>query len=399
VRPAAMGCMWLFNGLSVANHLQGILTTPILAVVTILAWTRRQVSFKQVGLGVLLGLLGTLPYTVLVGRELLATGDLPGTLESALVGAGGRYRANVANLLPSVRCLVVGAGFTLLSFPNLLIPIALYGLSRRRWRDGERSARAVLGTALVLHAVFALRYDVVDQHTFFLPTYVLLSIFGGVGAAGLLAAPAGSGLRRWMTVATVFLAATPVLYAAAPAVARAFHVLEAVARHKPYRDDYVYLFSPWGMADTSAERMSSQAVRLAGEGGLILVEDPMAIFALRYKVIEAGYRNLEVWPLPAPRGDGTGLKRRQVLAEAQRALAAGRTVVLVPLDTRKAAPTALPFRRQGDLFVASAPPARSPSQPSGGPAGWKLPGKTVWCAGMAEMAETILVIGPSPRPR
>ena len=56
-----------------------------------------------------------------------------------------------------------------------------------------------------------------------------------------------------MRAATATLALTPALYAIVPAVARRFDVLGGVERNKPYRDDYVYVFSPWSVVEDSAE--------------------------------------------------------------------------------------------------------------------------------------------------
>jgi len=358
LRQRRRGFLWaamLLNGLGLANHLQAVLTTPVLVVVLLLALATRRLRWDAAAVGLLLWITGSLPYTALVAREIVATGDWAGTLRSALAGEGGRYGPNVLNLHPSLRILAVSVGFTALCFPNLLIPAALAGLARARAVGIEPAIRRALLAGLLIHAVFVCRYNVIDQHTFFLPAYVLLAVFGGIGAAYVLRWPA----RRsgpLAAIGLVLLLTTPVLYAFMPPIARYGEVLRGRARHKPYRDDYVYLFAPWGIADRSAQVMSASAVRLAGAGGLILVEDPMAGPAIEYAVLRSGLAGLEVRLLPPPTPASLA-KRQRVFREAAEA-AASRAVVLVPASLDDPLPDGLALRREGDLFVLTGPASR-----------------------------------------
>ena len=355
LRERRRGFLWaamLLNGLGLANHLQAVLTTPVLAVVVLAALATRRLRWDAAAVGVLLWITGSLPYTVLVAREIAATGDWASTLRSALMGEAGRYGQNVLNFHPSLRILAVSVGFTVLCFPNLLIPAALAGLARARSVGIEPAIRRALLAGLLIHAAFVCRYSVIDQHTFFLPTYVLLAVFGGIGAAYVLRWPARQSAPI-AAIGVILLASTPVLYALTPSIARHFDVLRDLARHKPYRDDYVYLFSPWGCADRSAQIMSEEALRLAGSGGLILVEDPMAIEAIEFAALRSGLAGLEVRSLPSRRPASLA-KRQQVFREAADA-AARRAVVLVPANMDDPLPDGLALRREGDLFVVIGP--------------------------------------------
>jgi hypothetical protein len=167
-----------------------------------------------------------------------------------------------------------------------------------------------------------------------------VSIFGGFGFAGFL--DGASGVRRALTIAAAcgLLGLTPCLYAVLPDVARHGKVLASVERHKPYRDDYVYLFTPWSIVERSAERMSRGAVALAGADGIVIVEDRMAEFAVRYQALRADYDELQILNnLPAEL--------------AREALDAHRPVVLVPAN--REAPRIQPpvgtWRQIGDLYL------------------------------------------------
>jgi hypothetical protein len=208
--------------------------------------------------------------------------------------------------------------------------------------------RRALLAGLVIHAVFVLRYPIVDQHTFFLSMYVLGSIFSGIGFAEIYGWTRANGRIVVLTTAWGLLGLTPVLYAVVPDWVRHYRVLESVERHKPYRDDYVYIFTPWSIVERSAERMSREAVALAGADGIIVVEDLMGEFALRYQALRADYDELLIISsLPAE--------------VAREAVYAHRPVVLVPSNTEspRTEPLVGAWQRVGDLYLlVRSPPHR-----------------------------------------
>lgn len=335
------GALWsalFLNGLGVANHLLAGLTTPILAVVTWHSVRTKKITLKQAVAGSGLWLLASLPYTALVLVSMIRSGDVGGTLQSALFGH--TFADEVLNTTISVRGMLVTIGFVLLCFPNALLPLAACGLFRARRFGIPVIAVRALSVGLFIHVLFVVRYNVVDQHTFLVLAYVLTAIFGGIGYA-TIEKNARHPLRLF-ALASIMLAATPVVYALTPTLARRFDVLRSVERNKPYRDDYAYVFTPWSLADESAEKMSRHAIALAGETGLIVVEDSMAVFAVRYKVLRADRPNVQI-------------AREVTEAQLDSAARAGRPVVIVPRN-RTAPQTKLPARlgqwqTAGDLFV------------------------------------------------
>lgn len=344
----ALWGMLLFNGLGIANHLQSGLTTPVLLVVAVVAWRQRRVGLDDLAIGAALWLLGTLPYSGLVAVELARSGDLAGTLQSALVG---KFGARVANLPLSLGFTGISLAFLVFSFPNLLLPAAVYGMAKARRIGVPSLARRALLAGLILHALFVFRYNIPDQYTFLLPVFVFLCIFGGFGAAAVLGWSSARQRRGLVATAVALLIATPLVYWAVTSVLRHYGVLGRFLYHKPYRDDYEYLLIPWSVVEVSAERMSREAVQLAGEDGLIVTEDPMARFAIEYRVLRSGRERLEtaVWPGAA----GTQTGKAALLEQArQKATGPGR-VVLVPLNRNSPAmpPPVGSWQRTGDLYV------------------------------------------------
>jgi hypothetical protein len=200
-----------------------------------------------------------------------------------------------------------------------------------------------------MHAVFVLRYSVVDRHTFFLPMYVLLAIFGGFGAEAVYLWSRRM-YRIWAQVfAVVLLMITPLFYVAGTVAARHFEVLGSYARHKPYRDDYRYLLLPWSFNELSAQRITDEALVLAEPDGTIIYGDAMLRSALVYAT-QTGNRT-DIRLLSASAFEELSQTEQQALV--RRSDGSRRPIVLVPrrADDPGVEPAIGGWRPQGDLFV------------------------------------------------
>ena len=341
-RPVYLLLAGLWNGLGLSNHMLASLTTPVIAIIVLHALIRRNVRMRDVLLCGVLWVVGTIPYTAMIVGEVIRTGDLGGTIHSSLFGHA--FAAQVLNVLPDPRNLAISIVFILLSWPNLGLAMAAVGMASATRIGIATMTRRSLLIGLAIHVLFAARYPVIDQHTFFVPSYVFVALWCGIGFAALRAQGERRYARRLVTAAVVLLFCTPMVYAAAAPLARSVNALGSFVRHKPYRDDYTYLLTPWSVVERSADRLARQAVALAGPNGLIIVEDAMAQQAVRYHVIQAHAESIEVVDDASP---GT-----------IRSAAANRPVVLVPFDTdapRTIAPIGV-WARKGDLYVLQVEP-------------------------------------------
>ena len=279
-RPGWLMLMAAANGLNIANHMLGVLTTPMLAFMLIVAARRVRRPARYVAAVVVIWLAATLPYSGLVVLEMLESGDIVGTMRSALFGKP--FADEVLNVRIDPRMLLMSIGALALSFPNLLLPFSAVGVIRGRQSDVPKTALHALTIGGLIHAVFTLRYPVVDQFTFFVPLEVILCVLGGVGYYVTVQWRPVRWRSGLLALAVVLLLLTPVWYAMAPVLGPRIDLLNGYADRKPYRNEYVYVFVPWSVADKSAERMAEEALRLAGPNGVIVAEDEMASFALRY---------------------------------------------------------------------------------------------------------------------
>jgi hypothetical protein len=341
--PWALWTACLLNGLGGANDLQSGLATPVLAAAVVYELRAGRIRPIDSGLAAGAWLVGVMPYGGLVIAELIASGDLAATLRSALFGKMWADQVLGGGL--SLRVLLIDIGYPLLNFPNLLLPAAAYGLWRARDMGVPVLVRWTFTAILIVQALFALRYEIEEQYNFFIPLYVLLAIFGGIGAAAALQWPRA---RRWLPgVALALLALTPVAYAGAAAFSRHFDVLQRFTRNKPYRDDYVYLIIPWAVAERSADVMSRQALHLAGDEGVIIFEDWMARYpVLHSAIVEHRSKPTLLW-----------WESEEAARAMSAAAAARRPVVLVPRDRDQpqSRPPVGGWRREGDLYVLTYP--------------------------------------------
>jgi len=336
-RSGFLTIAFLLNGLGVANHMLAALTTPVLAALAIHGVATRRFKASALISQAGLWLLGASPYLWLVGGHWIATGNLNETIHSALFG--NAFENRVLNTQFNVRSMGRVAAFIVLNFPNLFLPFALIGLFAAGRLHVSRLARRAMFAALAIHFLFAIRYAVIDQYTFMLPTYVLLSLFAGLGFA-VIAGRDGKRRRGLQLTACFMLFLTPVIYFFTPGLARHFQVLGSEAHHKPYRDDYVYLFTPWSVAERSADKLGRKAIELAGKRGAIVVEDLMAEPAVRYWAIRTGSKDVMIMN-DAPACLLTELVKRSI------------PIVLVPAradEPRTEAPIGK-WRRNGDLYV------------------------------------------------
>ena len=332
-----MGAL-LLNGLGIANHLLASLTTPVLLCVLVIELTRCRVRVREALAGAVLWILGTLPYSIMVAGAWSASGDFVATMRSALFGRA--FADEVLNTSVNAQVLSIFVAFIVYSFPNALLPTAAYGMARAEDSGMPRMAKRALLAGLLLHAAFVLRYNISDQHTFLLPVFVFLAIFGGVGCAAVIKWPTRRSRRVALYLMAILLVFTPAVYAIGPGLLRRTGLIDGMIRHKPYRDDYAYLFCPWSVIETSADQLGRHAMKLTELNGIVVIEDNMAVFAVQYRAILDDRTDIEI-VLPG---------KRERIAEV---LAGDKPVVLVPEDARNPAiePLTGHWQRDGDLYV------------------------------------------------
>jgi len=294
----------LVSGLGLSVHNFALLPLPVYVVTAVVLIARKRLPAWSILVAAGAYLAGSGLYVAMIVAKAVELGSVGEAVRSALVG---RYQAQVFGGDPSAGRAKANFALVALNFANVLLPLALVGLWCLRRRAG--AAAWVLYALAAIQTVFAVRYFVPDQFTFFLPTYAMMAVLAAVGLDVLVSS--GPGWRRlaWAGVAASIVA-MPVLYAVGPAVAA--RVAPSAVRHPralPYRDEARYWITPCKQNEDSAQRFATEVLRQAPPDAVI-VADPTAYYPLavlqqtsrtgRGILLLGGH---EPWPIPRPGED------------------------------------------------------------------------------------------------
>lgn len=252
-RPVWLVVLFLFNGLGVSNHMLAVLSLACYVVFLAVLLARRRLAPRWLLLFAVAWLGGAGLYLGMIVSEIASGAGWMAALRSACFGT--IYRHNVLNLAMDLSLLKRSALYLALNFPTpvvLLVPLALASL----WRTPAGSFRLVLLALTAVHLLWAMRYNVSDQYTFFFLAVVLLAIWIGLGADVFL------WNRGRASVVLVLAAAAipPLVYAPLPRIARAAGFDIGVARAVPYRDEYVYFLHPWKTGYRGPEQFARRLI-------------------------------------------------------------------------------------------------------------------------------------------
>jgi hypothetical protein len=271
------------NGLDIANHNQGLITLACLVSVGIAAGRSR--LFHRPSLVVattvcwLAGLapLFWLAYVTTEGQTVAQVardwlvGPFQSDVMSAQVTAGVLGRAAAA----------IG-----LSFPNAAVLLVLFGIRpllqlQRRW---------IAGLTLLLlaaHFGFVVRYNVHDQYTFFLPSYVMMAIVMAFGLDRLRAARGWRPQLRAVAIGSLFW--SPVVYAVLPPLIAALPpgVSPLPDWQVPYRDSVRWFIHPWHTGYEGTARFVREAFAVLPDDAVVLIDETQG-YALSYGQVVAG---------------------------------------------------------------------------------------------------------------
>jgi hypothetical protein len=252
------------NGLECANHMLAFVSlAPILFWSLWLVW-QKKLFLRWFVPAIVLWIIGALPYEYL-GYQAWQGGESFGqVLYSMCFGVAG-YQKDVLNVALRPILLITTLGVLVLNFPTpnlLLIPLGMFRIKK----IVSNSFAGLLAMLTIFHLLFAMRYPVRDQYTFFIIAIVLLSVWLGLGSADFMLA----GTKR--KVLTFILAFLPLpVYAMIPSIV--LHLKPDFAHPPiPYRDEASYFFQPWKFGYHGPERLVREVFELAGPDAIVLAD-------------------------------------------------------------------------------------------------------------------------------
>ena len=256
----------LLSGLSLSVHVLASMPLLCYAVFVTFLLARREIRVRDLGMVVLLCVIGALPYEILIVKNVIQTGDIAGTLASAAFGQ--RWQAAVLNTSLSLRIVKENISYVLLNFPTPNILLVLVGCLAMFKMPLHRGLRNILLVLIVLFLAFAFRYTVPDRYAFFIPFYCTASIFVGLGVHFLQE----RFKSRLASFPVLIFSLVPVaVYGAAPMLAEKVQINVGTRDDIPYRGDSEYFLRPWKTGYRGADRFADEA--------LDLVEDNAVIYA------------------------------------------------------------------------------------------------------------------------
>lgn len=260
----------LLNGLAFSTHNFALLFLPAYALIAWHALRDRWMPAKWILLSVVAWCIGA------GGVFALCVAELSGGASTGQVAASllfGRFEDQVLNASLSMNMLGRVAGMVVYNFPSPLILLCVAG-----WWWGRRETPflfwlfATCAAALV--TCFAVRYNVPDQYTFMVPSYVFMTIFSAVGIEWWLC-NRPSDFAKIGLIAMAMIA--PVVYAATPSLVRRFapRVIPKSVARVPFREPYDWLLQPWRCGYDGARRYAESVWEALPPDAFLLVFDTM----------------------------------------------------------------------------------------------------------------------------
>ncbi len=275
-RTGFLYALGLFNGLALANHMLASIGFVCYAVLLSALLLKKQVSFRSLGIIVILWVIGAAPYEYLIIKNVIQTGDLSATLSSALFGKS--WQGTVLNVRLSMGLVKENLIFLAYNFPTpncLFFFAGLYGLKKV---SPSRSFKNIFLVLLVLFFAFAFRYPVPDRYAFFIPFYCLASILIGVGFNLLVIQPN----RKILCYVVFILALLPIpTYIIAPVVAQKMQFKLPTKRKIPYRNDYTWFLRPWQTSYHGPDQFADEVFNTV-ENNAVIYADGTTVYPLLY---------------------------------------------------------------------------------------------------------------------
>ncbi len=274
--PKYLYLLGLFNGLAIADHMLGVIGLACYGTFLVVLLVKREIRLRQLGIIILFWIAGAMPFEYLIIKNIAQTGDLGGTLSSAIFA--DKYRTLVLNTTISAKIVKENIMWILLNFPTpnvLLFFIGAYSLHRL---SPNRAFANIVRILTLLFFVFAFRYTIVDRYAFFIPFYCLVSLLIGAGFEMFVRRPNRKIIAYLVVVCT--LLPIPV-YLTVPKIAGKLGI-QGRPRQIPYRDEYKYFLQPWRTGCDGPKRFANEVLSIVEPNSIILA-DSTTVFPLLYE--------------------------------------------------------------------------------------------------------------------
>ena len=291
----------LVSGIGLSLHNFALLPLPIYIIVSLVLIAKKRLPAWALVPATASYLLGASLYIGLIVNQAVETGDIVGTIHSALFG---KYASAVLNISSVSKYCKANAAISSMNFVNFLLPFAIVGWLRMSRQVGRFIAFAI-GAITIIELLFFIRYPVPDQFMFILPSLVMITIAASIGISRL-AAHSADRARLVLAACIISIIIPPMVYATIPTILRNLGVNVRRKRPLPFRDEMRYWLTPWKHNENSAELFAKSALSTVEPNGVIIADSstyyPIAmvqkIYSIRKDVLILGGN--EPWEVPRP---------------------------------------------------------------------------------------------------
>ena len=281
-RAGYLYLMGFIAGLGLSAHMMSQVGFVVIMAWLLIRVIRKKLTFVTYGILLACWVIGAALLWYVIVLEYHRSGNLGATLLSAVYGKWGSAVFNVGQLSALIKKSFM---FFLLNFPTPLLLLAGPGLwySIKSIKPGNFAG--LLAVSALAYALFAARYDVPNQNNFFLPFYLLIGIYVGLG----FVAVSQSHPRRWTIITLILVLAIPPAYPVFAKTAEAKQVALGTRRHIPYRNVYQYYLIPWQQGQTGPRRLAEEVIAVLPDDA-VLLPDSTVIPAFQYALEIEGKR-------------------------------------------------------------------------------------------------------------
>ncbi len=267
---------WFLNGLECSNHMLATITLAAIIVWTISLTRTEGFKLRWLFPAAALWIIGAIPYEYLGLQAWLAGQPISDVIHSMLFG---RYQKQVLNTTVSLKMLIASFAVICLNFPTPNILLIPAGMIKAR-RIIKPTMFNLLIIATIFHLLFAVRYSVRDQYTFFILPVLFLSLWIGLGSAWLI-----SRKPKMKFVLIAFALIPPLFYAILPDVIERYKPSIGTAPI-PYRNEAKYFFQPWKTRYVGPQKLAEEVFKIAPKNSIIIADGtssrPLIYYQLAY---------------------------------------------------------------------------------------------------------------------
>lgn len=274
--------MGVLAGLGLSAHMMSQVGFAVIMAWLLIRCIQKKFSCLSYGAVIGCWAFGAALLWYVIVLEYQRNGDLGATLLSAIYGRWGSAVFNVGQLPTLIKKSFL---FFMLNFPTPLVLLAGPGMWYSLKKMNHGAFGGLLAISTLAYALFATRYDVPNQNNFFLPFYLLVGIYIGLGFFAL----SRRCPRNWMILTFILALTIPPTYQAIAKTAKKKQIALGTRRHIPYRNTYEYYLIPWQQKQTGPRRLATEVLEKLPKNALLL-PDSTVIPAFQYALEIEGNR-------------------------------------------------------------------------------------------------------------